>query len=222
MSTAASPFAILSRAAQMDTPALASGDAWLLLLDFVWQGQHLRLVRNPSPVQFDAGDGNGLNTYEAYNFELEVDQTSNGKLPTIQLHASNVLGVLQSLIEQNAGIADGECNIYVLNTGNPAGEPDLALATTVQKVATSDKLVTFELSGPSPLRLNFPRYSYRATYCMWLVRYKGPQCLYNGTLPSCDGTYDGPNGCQVHGNTLNFGACPGIGTNGIAIATAAN
>ena len=222
MSTSPSPFAILTRAAQYDTAQLASGDAWVLLVDFLWQGQHLRLARCPSAVQFDAGDGNGVQTYQPFNFSLETEQTSNGKLPSVQLVASNVLGILQSLVENNAGIADGEVNLYVMNTAAPGGEPDLAWNTTVQKVTCTDKAVSFELSGPSPLRLNFPRFSYRATYCMYLQRYKGPQCQYTGSLPTCDGTWNGPNGCQVHGNTINFGAQPGIGTNGIVIATAAN
>ena len=32
------------------------------------------------------------------------------------------------------------------------------------------------------------------------------------------GTYDGANGCLVHGNGTRFGAFPGVGTNGIALA----
>jgi len=41
--------------------------------------------------------------------------------------------------------------------------------------------------------------------------YKDPvTCQYAGALADCDQTKGGPNGCQVHDNVINFGACPGI------------
>ena len=112
-------------------------------------------------------------------------------------------------------------NIYVYNTAHPAGEPDLALTTTIMKSNCTAELVTLSLSAASPIRMLFPRYLYRATFCMWVTNYKGPQCGYTGTISNCDGTYDGANGCQVHDNQARFGAFPGIGTNGASLAAQA-
>lgn len=291
--------AILSLAAQRDKSKLASGDAWLLLVDLIWNGAHIRLARNVDPIQFDCGDGNGIQTYQAFNFEFTAEQPGQGQLPTMILRASNVERILQGIIEQYGGIAGALCNIYVYNTAHPAGEPDLAVQTTVMKTVCTASQVTLTLSAPSPMRKIFPRCTYRASFCMWVSSYKGKQCEYVGTsisaatnassavltttglgavgpvgttfsatisgftgawaaangaqtvklvtmaspatfsipvdstgfgaiagkpiltLSNCDGTYAGACGCQVHDNAARYGAFPGIGTNGTALAAQA-
>jgi phage-related protein len=215
---ALSPLAVLSLAAQQDKSKLASGDAWILLLDLVWNGEHIRLARNIDAVNFDAGDGNGIQSYEPFNFELTVEQPGGGQLPSLTLTASNTLRLLQGVIEQYAGFAGATANLYVYNTAHPAGEPDLALSTTVMRSSSTASKVTFTCSAPSPMRMLFPRFLYRATFCMWVSNYKGAQCGYAGVLTNCDGTYDGPDGCIAHDNAMRFGAFPGIGSNGIAVA----
>jgi len=219
MSVASSPLAVLSIAAQQDKSKLASGDAWLLLLDLVWNSEHIRLARNVDAVEFDAGDGLGIQTYAPFNFELSVDQPGGGQLPSVNLAASNVLGLLQGVIEQFAGIAGATANLYVYNTAHPAGEPDLAMSATVIRTVCTAETVTLSLSAPSPMRQLFPKFLYRASFCMWVSNYKGPQCQYSGSITNCDGTYDGANGCLVHANGVRFGAFPGIGTNGVVLAS---
>lgn len=219
MSAATSPMAVLSIAAQQDKSKLASGDAWILLMDLNWNGTHVRLARNVDAIQFDAGDGLGIQTYQAFNFDLTVDDPGGQQLPTVTLRASNTMRLLQGLIEQYAGIVGAIANLYVYNTAHPAGEPDLALSTTVMRTVCTAEIVTLSLSAPSPMRQLFPKFLYRADFCMWVSNYKGPQCGYTGALANCDGTYNGANGCLVHDNATRFGAFPGIGTNGIALAS---
>jgi phage-related protein len=219
MSTAYSPLSILSLAAQQDKSKLASGDAWILLLDLIWSGQHFRLARNTDPIEFDAGDGNGIQTYQPFNFQLSIEDPGSNQLPTISLAASNAQRILQGIIEQYAGVVGAVANLYVYNTAHPAGEPDLAITTTVMRTVANAETVTFTLSAPSPMRQLFPKFLYRANFCMWVSAYKGPQCGYTGSLTNCDGTFNGTNGCIVHANATRFGAFPGIGTNGIVLAS---
>ena len=209
--------AVLSLAAQQDKSKLASGDAWILLLDLIYNGQHIRLARNVDAIMFDAGDGNGLQEYMPFSFELTVEESSTGQLPTIIVRASNVMRILQSYLEQYGGLAGAVANLYVYNTANPSGEPDLAVTSTVMKTDCKE-FVTLNCSAPSPMRSLFPKFLYRASFCMWVSKYKGKQCGYVGALNNCDGTYSGPNGCVAHSNATRFGAFPGIGTNGIALA----
>jgi phage-related protein len=219
VSAASSPLAVLSLAAQQDKFKIASGDAWILLLDLIWNGQHVRLAHNADAIQFDAGDGNGVQAYQPFNFDLNIEQPGGSQLPTITVRASNTMRILQGLIEQYGGLAGATMNMYVYNTAHPAGEPDLAYTTTVMRSHADDSIVTLSLSGPSPMRQLFPRFLYRATFCMWVSQYKGKQCGYTGALANCDGTYGGANGCGAHNNQMRFGGFPGIGTNGIAIAS---
>jgi phage-related protein len=210
--------AVLSMASQWDKSKLASGDAWIILLDLVWNNEHVRLARNVDPVQFDAGDGLGIQTYQPFAFEVKAEQTATSQLPTISIAASNVMRMLQGLIEQYGGLAGANANLYVYNTAHPAGEPDLAISTTVMSTNSSAEFVNLTCSAASPMRSLFPKFLYRATFCMWVSNYKGKQCGYTGTITNCDGTYSGANGCLVHDNATRFGAFPGIGTNGIALA----
>jgi phage-related protein len=210
--------AVLSLTAQQDKAKLASGDAWILLLDLIYNGEHVRLARNIDAVNFDAGDGLGVQEYTPFSFELTVDEGSTGQLPTILVRASNVMRILQSYMEEYGGLAGAVANLYVYNTANPSGEPDLAVTSTVMKTDCRADVVTLSCSAASPMRSLFPRFLYRASFCMWVSKYKGKQCGYTGALSNCDGTYSGANGCVAHSNATRFGAFPGIGTNGIALA----
>lgn len=209
--------AILSRVAAYDKHKVASTTPWLLLVDFIWQGQHVRVVRNVDAVTFDAGDGLGPQTYSPMAFELTAAQTANdGSLPKISLKVSNVNRIVEGAIVQYQGAAGAAANIYVLNTDNPAGEAELALETTIIRTQTDASWVIFELSAVSPLRQLFPKYLYYQGTCKW--QYKSVQCGYSGTIVTCDLTYEGANGCLVHSNQVRFGGYPGIGTNGASIA----
>jgi len=210
---------ILSLAAQRDKVKLASGDAFLMLLHVIWQGQHVRLARNTDAVTFDAGDGLGAQVYEPFNFDLTVEKNPGSQLPSISIKCSNVMGILQSYIEEFAGVVGATANLYFVNTAHPAGEPSIQLTTTILQTVCTLQNVTFTLGAPKPQRQLFPRYSYRADFCIWVTNYKGKWCGYTGALPNCDGTYNSSNGCVVHDNAQRFGAFPGIGTNGASIAS---
>lgn len=209
---------VLSLAAAADRSRLASGDSWLMLVDFNWQGQHLRLVRNVNNWTFDAGDGLGPQSYEAFNMELEVELPSGSQLASMTLKASNILGLLQTEIEQYAGGVGATASIYFLDTAAPGGEAELAIVASILQTDVLVETVNFKLGPPSPAKLLFPRFLYRANFCIWIVNYKGPQCGYVGEIATCDGTLDGGNGCKVHANQQRFGGFPGIGTNGASIA----
>lgn len=210
--------AALSLASAKDKHKLASTACWLLLIDFVWNGEHVRLVRNVDPVTFDAGDGAGPQTYTPFNFELDGASVKNdGSLPQITLKVSNVNRLVEGAIVQYSGVAGAQANIYVLNTDNPSGEPEIALETTIIRTTTDSKFATFTCGALSPLRRLFPPRLYYAGTCMW--RYKGARCQYTGNLPTCDLSFDGTNGCIAHANQQRYGGFPGIATNGANIAS---
>ena len=210
--------AVLSLAAAQDRSKIASTAAWLLLADFNWNGQHVRLVRNTDPITFDAGDGNGPQVYQPFAFELSGAEVKNdGSLPQISMKVSNVNRLVEGAIIQYNGAAGSTCNLYVVNTDNPNGEPDLALEMQVIRVSTDSKWVTFTMGAASPLRTLFPKFLYYQGTCMW--RYKSAQCGYTGAITTCDLTFDQANGCIVHGNQQRFGGFPGISTNGGTIAS---
>lgn len=240
MSTTRPPFSLLSVAANIERHKLASGEPWLLLMDLAWPPDaapsdqtHMRFVRDLNPITFDANDGNGPQEYSPFNFQMgELSVSSNGSVPDCEVTASNVLRALQQTIEQFAGIVGAQLYLYAVNTANPAGEPDLALAFTVKQTTSDAKLVHFKLGASSPLRRLFPIHMYRPNFCIWQYNspalqaagatmdnnLPGSQCGYIGPLPTCSHTIDGTTGCNAHNNTIRFGGFPGIDTNGASVA----
>lgn len=185
MSTARPSFYLLSVASNLERHKIASGEPWVLLLLLQWPGnanptatqQYIRLARNTDPVTFDANDGLGPQTYTPFNFEIgDLAVSSDGSVPETTVKVSNVMRVLQSTIEQYAGVVGANLTLFAVNTANPSGEPDLTLSFTIKQSICDAKLVTFKLGAASPLRRLFPIHMYRPNFCCW--QYKSAQCGY--------------------------------------------
>jgi len=241
MATSRPSFSLLSLAANIERHKLSSDEPWLILMQIQYPGsanpdatqQYLRLVRNLDPITFNEPD-NGPQEYSPFNFSLgDYSVSSQGNFPELEIKASNVLRMLQGIIEQYAGLVGANVTLFVVNTANPAGEPELQMNFTVRQVQCTAKIVSIKLGAPSPIRRLFPLYMYRPNYCMWVYNspalqakaaadptWKNPgrQCGYSGSMASCTRTIDGATGCQAHNNVLRFGGFPGIDSNGAAAA----
>jgi hypothetical protein len=228
MSTSRPPFSLLSILANTERHALSSAEPWLLLMDIEWPGtpvegttqQHIRFVRNVDPITFDANDGFGPQVYQPFSFTMgELKVGSDGSVPEVQISASNIMRILQSVIEQYAGIAGANLYLYAVNTANPAGEPDLTLQFTVKQTVCDAKVVQIKCGAASPMRRLFPIYKYYPNTCMWQYK-SGVGCSYTGSMTTCSKTIDGATGCIAHfpGQTLPCLCFPGIDTNGISAA----
>jgi hypothetical protein len=227
VSTTRPPMSLISVMANIERHAIASGEPWLLLMQIVWPGnpapgvtqQFLHFVRDIDPFTFDAADGNGPQVYQPFNFAMgELKTGSDGSVPEVTITASNVMRVLQTVIEQYAGLSGAALYLYAVNTANPAGEPDLALQFTVKQAVCNGKTVQIKCGAPSPLRRLFPLFKYFPNACQW--RYKSAQCGYTGAMATCSKTIDGATGCKAHFGTAPLPGLffPGIDSNGISAA----
>ena len=227
MATSRPTMALLSVASNYERHKLGSSEPFILLMDIAYPGdavpaaqQHLRLARNNEDFAFDVGDGNGSQDYMAFNFALgDLKVSSDGSVPELELTASNVMRALQGAIVEYGGAVGAQLNLYVVNTTNLAGEPDLALSFTIKQTTSDAKTVKFKLGASSPLRRNFPVHKYRSNFCIW--KYKGPQCAYSGPMTTCSHTIDGATGCIAHNNLVRIGTFPGIDSAGIDVASVA-
>lgn len=220
-------FSLLSVVSNIERHKIASDQPFTLLMDLAWPPNalpsaqtHVRFARELDPITFDANDGLGPQSYTPFNFAIgDLKVGSDGSVPDCEVVASNVLLALQQTIEQYAGVVGASLNLYVVNAANPLGEPELSLSFTVKQTTSDAKLVHFKLGASSPLRRLFPIYMYRPNFCV--LRYKGLQCGYTGSMPSCSHTIDGATGCIAHNNLVRILTFPGIDTNGAAVASVA-
>lgn len=166
----------------------------------------VRLVNNPEDVVMN-GD-----TYYAMQFDLSV-KTEAGGLPSVNLSIFDPKGIVRAYMEQYQGGVDFEVAIHAAFSNALDMPPDASEYFIVTGSSAPDYSASFTLGAENPLAQPFPRRRLRRDYCGW--RYKDSRCKYAGTMPSCDYTLQGDNGCAKHGNTLNFGGAPGINNTGI-------
>lgn len=213
----------LSVAATIEKSKLYSDDPWLALVKITWPDLSvLRLVRNPDDIVFDCGDGAGQQTWTRFYWEFgELNEVSDGSIPSWTVGVSNIGRMVESLIEQYGGGVGGSVSVYTVQASRLKREPDLELIFDITGSKSTAKLVNFVLGAESPFRIMFGRHLYSSNNCRH--RYKSAQCTYSGPLPSCAFTLGGQNGCRAHFGAavaLPFGAFPGIDSNGLRVVQA--
>jgi hypothetical protein len=109
----------ISVAASLEKSKLSSSEPWYALVDITWtNGEHLRLVRNTDDITFDARDGNGPQTYTAFNWEFDqLEMKSDGSLPTWGVRCSNGTG------DASIGSMSDISRLSISGTTSGAGAP---------------------------------------------------------------------------------------------------
>jgi phage-related protein len=203
----------LSVASVIDSNSLSSGTPWLVLIDLEIVNPVNNVVetvkhfaRNPEDVTF-----NGT-VYEKGAFDLQISQIS-GQVAEVSLSIKDHTRVIQSLMEEYGGGVGSNITLYVVNAARLDHAPEIVEFFQITGSSASEYSQSFQLGAENALAQTFPRRRQTRDFCQW--RYKdSTTCRYAGALTGCDLTLQGPNGCEAHGNSLNFGAYPGLNSNG--------
>jgi phage-related protein len=158
-------------------------------------------VRNPDPITF-----NGFE-YTASSFDIELKEES-GKLQEIRLSMKDYTRLVQQRMQDYGGGVGFNVTVSVVNSAALDKPPEIQEFFTVIASESSQYVCSFTLGAENVITKTFPRRRQTRDYCQW--RYKGPECGYSGTKPTCDLSLRGENGCQAHDNVIRFGAFPGI------------
>lgn len=198
----------MSVATAIEKNRLASDVAFIMALDvevidpvtgtFV---ETLRFCRNSENVIY------GGNTYVASSFDVSISEAT-GEMPEISLTAIDFTGAIQARMQSYGGGIGFNVTIMVLNSAELTEECELKERYKVVGASAKNHAITFVLGNRNPLSIRFPRRVQMRDRCSW--KYKGPECGYTGSLPNCDLSLDGSNGCKVHGIVENFGGFPAI------------
>jgi phage-related protein len=166
-----------------------------------------RIARNPEDVVFN-GD-----TYMKGSFDIQLTHEA-GKPSEVQLIVNDYTQTIQSYMEQYGGGVGSNVTFYLVNGAALTKPADIIEYFQIIGATASEYVQTFTLGAENALMQTFPRRRQTRDFCQW--RYQSAECGYptNGAKTSCDLTLQGPNGCEAHGNSVNFGAFPGLNSNG--------
>ena len=198
----------LSIASIIEKNRISSEVPWLILLDIavvdpatLMTVETLHLARNVDPVTF-----NGV-TYAPAAFDISL-KAEAGSQQEISLSIKDYTLAVQQRMQDYGGGIGFNVTVMVVNAGNLGQNPEVAEYFQVTAAETANYECSFTLGAENNITKAFPRRRQSKDYCQW--RYKGPECGYTGSMPSCDLSLKGPNGCKAHQNVVHFGAFPGI------------
>lgn len=204
----------LSVASAIEKNRLSSDTPFLALLDIevidpatgvVIETDHI--VRNSEDIVYQ-----GI-TYVAGNFDIEL-KSEAGTQPTVTLAVRDITRAIQANMQAYGGGIGFNVTVMIVPGNNLIQPPEVIEYFQVVGASAANYNVSFTLGAENAITRTFPRRRQTRNFCQW--RYKDADtCGYAGALPSCDLTLIGPNGCATHANTPNYGAYPGINTNGI-------
>lgn len=171
--------------------------------------QTIHLARNNEDVVYNS------NTYVKSSFEFKFGAEA-GETPNVSISITDYQNSIQGLLQEYGGGLGSHITVFVVNAGNLTQAPDNIEYFDVITATTSNYVVEWSLGAENILTHQFPKRKQFKDRCSW--RYAGAECGYAGPLPSCDLSLDGPNGCQYHNNTPNFGGFPGINASNVRYA----
>lgn len=198
----------LSVASVIEKNKVVSDTPFLILLDIkVVNPNTLELVETVRVVQNNENLTFNGNLYVQANFKLDITQSKDDE-PSITLAMQDQTLAITERVEAYAGGTGFEVTMYVVNADRLDQPPEISETFKVKQTSAANYVVSFTLGSENLLGLRFPPTNQFRDRCRW--RYKSVKCGYAGAMASCDYTYDGSNGCEVHANTLNYGGFRGL------------
>lgn len=169
----------------------------------------LYLVRNDEDITYNE------QLYTKASFEFKYSSQS-GEIPEVSVSIVDYQNAIQAYMQEYNGGVGSHITVTVVNSNSLTEPADLIEFFDVISASAANYVIQWRLGAENPLSVQFPGRIQNKDKCTWL--YKGAECLYVGGITSCDLSLDGPNGCVVHDNRVNFGAFPGINRSNIRYA----
>jgi len=198
----------LTVASVIEKNKVVSDTAFLVLLDIsVIDPNTAALIEKVYIAQNDENVVFNGNVYAQANFNINFTQNKDEE-PTVSLAIQDQTGVIAAKMDAYAGGAGFGVTMTIVNSARLDEPPEMQETFTVTGASVSNYVATFVLGSESLLGLRWPPTNQFRDRCRY--RYKSGKCAYTGSMPSCDYTYDGANGCKAHGNELNYGGFRGL------------
>lgn len=185
--------------------SVASTARWTWLLELYPNAtQTAYMTCNNSNILF------GGIIYQAVPFDVgEQTEDGSGNPSSLTINVSNVTCEMSGMLERNRGFQNRKVTLRLICIPE-SGIPVEALSQTfrVQRTVVTDTVCTFTLGNDDLFKASYPQQKFFRERCRW--QYGGAMCGYTGSLPKCDKTLRGADGCEAHANARRFGGFPGI------------
>lgn len=207
----------LTDALKAEKNKIHGSNAWLALFKVVISDTvTVRYVNAPNAIVFD-GD-----TYVPRG--IVVDQfveSVDGTLTDAVLSIDDVDRIIQAFLQANE-VRGRNVTITAVHADHLTAAPDTFIRDKFEIVDwnASDTTVTLTIGHIGITDARFPSTIMTRDTCRWV--YKGLECAYSLTLPSCSKHMEGATGCRSHGDDEEadtpgsrqhperFGGYPGI------------
>lgn len=196
----------LSAAAILEKNKTCSTGAWLLLIEFDFDGDTVRLVSNNENITW-----NGY-TWTAFPFKLDtVAENNEGEIPNVVISIGNQSRALQGYLEDTNGGEGTTVTLRVVHSDHlPDADAIIEEIYTVLSAKANEQWIPFTLGGDYPTRIRFPLDRYMTDFCR-CKKFKNARCGYSGADTTCTRTLTD---CRSKGNQTRFGGFPTIPTGG--------
>lgn len=148
--------------------------------------------------------------YVASSFEVKIEESTED-LPSASITIIDITQTVQRYMQEYRGGNGTHVTVmFFFAPTNVVDNIDAEFTFDVKSSSssTNDYSITWQIGPENPLTQPLPSRMQMRERCQW--RYKGTECGYSGSLPSCDLSLDGDNGCRTHENQTRFGGYPGI------------
>lgn len=171
----------------------------------------LRLANFPEDVDYDQGDGTGVQTFTASALKLGDVSERDGTLQEVAVSVENVTRDASKRLLGNE-IIDRRVTVMLVSFEDlaSAGHHDV-LAFNVRRATISEKSVTFTLGQFPYFHFMFPGDRYLPDRCRYVHEgtlnpvFDG-RCGSTATLATCDKSFTGVAGCAGNSNEPRTGA----------------
>jgi phage-related protein len=200
----------LSAVAALEKNKIATTNAFLILIELLFEGVTIRVVNNTEEIEWPSGSGQ---VWTGFPFQLgDIAEDSRGELPHLQLKISNVTKTMGRYLEQYKGGTDAKVIVRVVMSDHlELSEPILYETFGVEKTSSDAMWSVLNLGPAFSTKLRVPQNTFHKNFCSF--KFKGALCGYYGPETQCGNKT--LKRCRELGNSHRFGGEPGIpGENG--------
>ncbi len=197
----------LSSSAILEKNYIFSTKVWLTLLTLTNRSKTIsyQICNNNVDVTHES------NLYYAFQFQVDnIDESSQGEIPTINITLSNANRIIGGYIDQDDDLGSGwsvHVDLVLANT-NGVEECVRKFDYVSTTAVISEETVVLSCGLRNPIRASFPRLRMLPNTCPH--RFKGVVCRYTGEDTSCLKTIEDCRAKFYGASKIPFGGFPSL------------